>query len=132
MGCLSPAWTCFSSSNFQTQMCQNLIFCVQTESIFGLCLDILKVAAPTGLRYGERDYKDPVYGGMLLSVAISPLHPKAPQLAVFKAEGRTSDDILNFIFEVLEKVSVFLGGVAAAPPARDRSGEPPIKPKALI
>ena len=92
MGCLSPAWTCFSSSNFQTQMCPNLIFCVQAESIFGLCLDILKVAAPTGLRYGERDYKDPVYGGMLLSVAISPLHPKAPQLAVFKAEGRTSDD----------------------------------------
>ena len=74
------------------------------------------MAAPTGLRYGERDYKDPVYGGMLLSVAISPLHPKAPQLAVFKAEGRTSDDVLNSIFEVLEKVSVFLGGVAAAPP----------------
>ena len=66
-------------------------------------------------RYGEKDYKDDVYGDILESLPRGSLG-KLTSLQVFQAKEYSSREILDYIFQVLSEVAVFLRGLAAAPP----------------
>ena len=63
-------------------------------------------------RYGQNDFKDEVYGPMLDSPSVGTrAHLRVQQanaMQVCKVKGKTSDDILDFLWQVLRQVVVFL------------------------